>query len=83
MAIGNTIEDNNNIPVDASSAIFTVKDISPPKVTFSPGDLATNVAINRNMSISFNEMVRKVDNGSLTDDNVDYVVILRNNDNNK
>ena len=79
-AIGNTIEDNNNIPVDASSAIFSVKDISPPTVTFSPANLATSVAINRNMSIAFNEMVRKVDNGTLTDDNVDYVVILRNND---
>ena len=81
VAIGNTIEDNNNIPVDASSAIFAVKDISPPTVTFSPGDLATKVAINRNMSITFNEMVRKADNGALTDDNIDYAVILRNNNN--
>ena len=81
VAIGNTIEDNNNIPVEASSAIFSVKDISPPTVTFSPADLATKVAINRNMSITFNEMVRKTDNGALTDNNIDYAVILRNNNN--
>ena len=80
VSIGNTIEDNNNIFVEASSAIFSVKDISPPTVTFSPASLATSVAINRNMSITFNEMVRKVDSGTLTDDNVDYVVTLRNND---
>ncbi|MGY8815947.1 MAG: Ig-like domain-containing protein, partial [Gammaproteobacteria bacterium] len=59
VSIGNTIEDNNNIFVEASSAIFSVKDISPPTVTFSPASLATSVAINRNMSITFNEMVRK------------------------
>ena len=80
VAIGSTIEDSNNIFVDPSSAIFSVKDISPPTLTFSPADLATSVAINRNMSITFNEMIRKVDNNSLTDNNVDYVVILRNND---
>lgn len=52
-------------------------DTSTPIATFNPSHNSTNVAINTQPTISFNEDVRLVNNSPITDTNVDALVELR------
>jgi hypothetical protein len=48
-----------------------------PTVTFSPFNGATGVAINNNITITFSEAVRNIDNTVLTDSNIDSLITLK------
>jgi hypothetical protein len=50
-----------------TSSGFTPADLTAPTVTFSPTDNATGVEISDNITISFNEAVRNIDDSVLTD----------------
>ena len=52
-------------------------DTTDPVVTIVPTDVATNVALDVNPTISFNEAVRLVNNDAIDNTNVDAVVELR------
>jgi hypothetical protein len=52
-------------------------DTNEPVVTIAPADEATNVAIDANMTISFNEDVRLLNNDAIDDTNVDAIVEVR------
>lgn len=53
---------------------------NPTIESFSPADGARNVALNANIVITFAEMMRNIDNSSLTNANVDNLIILRKDD---
>jgi len=54
-------------------------DTLAPVVTFSPANASTNVATNSNLTLSFNENIRLVDNSVIDNTNVDALVELRLN----
>ena len=82
MAIGTTVEDDANNAISASSATFTAREIgstdtTAPTITFSPADSATAVAIDSNITLTFDEAIRNTDNSELTDSNVDSLITLK------
>lgn len=52
-------------------------DTTPPLASFNPTHNSTNVAINTQPTISFNENVRLIDNSPITNTNVDALVEVR------
>ena len=49
-------------------------DSTAPTVSFNPANGTAGVAVNANITISFNEAVRKIDNTMLTDSNIDNLI---------
>ena len=54
-------------------------DSTVPTVTFSPANGANGVAISGNITITFSEAVRKIDNTMLTDNDIDDHITLKYN----
>ena len=77
VAIGNTVENDCNTALSASSATFTAADTAGPTITWSPANSATGVAIDSNITLTFNEAVRNIDDTALTDSNVDSLITLK------
>jgi len=79
-AIGATVEDASDNAIAASSITFISTDTESPGITWSPVDGSTDIAVDTVVLLSFNEQVRHSDNTSLTNDNVDALITLKNND---
>ncbi len=62
-----------------TSSGFTPADLTAPTVTFSPTDNATGVEISDNITISFNEAVRNIDDSVLTDSDLGSLITLKLN----
>ncbi len=63
-----------------TSSGFTPADLTAPTVTFSPTDNATGVVeISYNITISFNEAVRNIDDSVLTDSDLGSLITLKLN----
>ncbi|MCP3681343.1 MAG: hypothetical protein GY861_01510, partial [bacterium] len=77
VAIGATVEDDDDISITASNATFTAADITSPTVIFSPLDSATGVSVDSNITITFDEAVRNTDDSALTDSNIDALITLK------
>ncbi len=54
-------------------------DTTTPTATFSPPNGATGIAVNENITITFSEAVRNIDNTVLTDSNIDSHITLKLN----
>ncbi|MFL2792026.1 MAG: Ig-like domain-containing protein, partial [Paracoccaceae bacterium] len=78
-AIGATVEDVSNNAIAPSSITFTAADSTPPNLEFTPVNSATGVAVNSDITISFDEVIRNLDDSSLTDSNVDSLITLKTN----
>jgi hypothetical protein len=79
-AIGATVEDLYDNPSTASNTTFTIADILKPTITFSPSDGSQGVEVSSNITITFNEAVRHLDNTALSDLNVDALIALKDTD---
>ncbi|MDF1617943.1 S-layer homology domain-containing protein [Petrocella sp. FN5] len=55
------------------------QDLVPPKPTFSPVNNATNIAVTSNITISFDEAIRLVNNSAVTNSNITSFIELREN----
>ncbi|WP_435087671.1 Ig-like domain-containing protein [Candidatus Pelagibacter bacterium nBUS_29] len=77
VAIGTTVEDSSDNAITAQSITFTAADSTPPTVTFSPADSETGIAVNSDITIAFDEVVRNINNTSLTDANVGSLITLK------
>ena len=77
VAIGNTVENTCGTALSAASVTFTVADTVGPTDTWSPANSATGVAIDSNITLTFNEAVRNIDDTALTDSNVDTLITLK------
>ena len=77
VAIGATVEDSSDNAITASDIIFTAADSTPPTLTFSPADAETGIAVNSDITIAFDELVRNIDDTSITDANVDSLITLK------
>ena len=80
VAIGATVEDYFDNAITATSATFTAADSTPPTLEFDPEDTDSNVPVNKTMTITFNEKVRKIDDTVLNDTNVDSLITLKDSD---
>ena len=80
VAIGTTVEDAFNNAVSAVSSVFTIIDNAVPTFTFNPVDSDTNVIVSSNIIITFNELIRNINNSTLTDSNVDNLITLKDAD---
>ena len=78
VAIGATVEDSSDNAISASNITFTVAaPTSPPSLTFSPSDNGTDVAVDTNITITFDKAIRHIDNTDITDTNVDSLITLK------
>ena len=80
VAIGTAVEDAFNNAVSAISSVFTIIDNAVPTFTFNPVDSDTNVIVSSNITITFNELIRNINNSTLTDSNVDNLITLKDAD---
>tara|TARA_B110000090_G_scaffold51490_1_gene58765 strand:- start:1702 stop:6021 length:4320 start_codon:yes stop_codon:yes gene_type:complete len=80
VAIGTTVEDAFNNAISAVSSVFTIIDNAVPTFTFNPVDSDTNVIVSSNITITFNELIRNINNSTLTDSNVDNLITLKDAD---
>lgn len=62
---------------DTTTLNFTTVDTAAPTATFSPLNGATDVAVDANITITFNEAIRLVNDSALTDSNVDALITLK------
>lgn len=74
---GGTVGNNrfDNFTVDGNSVGGT--DISAPNVAFLPANASTNIAINVNPTVTFNENVRLINDSAITNSNVASLIELR------
>ncbi|MFL2798269.1 MAG: Ig-like domain-containing protein [Paracoccaceae bacterium] len=77
VAIGTTVENSCETTISAASATFTVADTAGPTETWSPANSATEIAVDSNITLTFNEAVRNIDDTVLTDTNVDSLITLK------
>ena len=80
VAIGATVEDAFDNSTTAASSSFTIIDNAVPIFTFNPADLDTDVVVSSNIIITFNELIRNINNSTLTDSNVDSLITLKDED---
>lgn len=73
----NPVEDGGNNAIVASNITFTTGDTQPPSLTFNPLNLATNVSVVGNITITFNEPIRKLDDTPITSGDLNTLVELK------
>jgi hypothetical protein len=66
--------------LSGASADNVTIDLTAPTVTFSPTDNATGVAISVNITFTFGEAVRNIDNTELTDSDLGNLITLKLDD---
>ena len=65
---------NNNIAAEQFNWFY---DIQGPTIIFNPVNGSTGIALNSNITIEFSEPIRHLDNGEITDANVDALIRLK------
>ncbi len=66
----NVIETYSAMPVAATTITFMTIDVTAPVVTFTPSNATTGVPINSIVTVSFDELIRNIDNSEITNDNL-------------
>jgi len=79
VAIGTTVEDSYNNAITAAEAIFTTGDSLPPTVKID-AVITASIATDSNITFTFSEAVRNLDDTELTDLNVGSLITLKNTD---
>ncbi|MDP6755858.1 MAG: Ig-like domain-containing protein, partial [Candidatus Marinimicrobia bacterium] len=82
ITIGASVEDYSDNATAAVSAIFSTIDNVAPAVTITPSDGATGVVVDANITIGFNEPVRKLNDAEISNTNVDGLIVLKNTSSN-
>jgi methionine-rich copper-binding protein CopC len=72
------VEDANDDATIATNITFTAADIATT-ITFNPADNAVDVSRTNDLTISFNEAIRNLDNSTITNTNVDNLITLKLN----
>ncbi len=62
------VEDSNDnlINPDPASITFTTGDTQPPTLTFNPANSATGISVSANLTITFSEPIRNIDNSAIS-----------------
>ena len=81
VAIGATVEDSYGNAISAASATFTAADKLPPTVSID-AVITPSIAVNSDITFTFSEAVRNLDDTLLTDSNVGSLMTLKDTDEN-
>ena len=73
------VEDQSDNSTSVTYISFTARDSDPPILTFFPSNGAVNVLRNSDITISFDEPIRNIDDSPVTDANVDSLITLKQN----
>jgi methionine-rich copper-binding protein CopC len=79
VAIGATLEDDSDNAISAGEITFVAADSTAPNLDFTPANSDTGIAINSDITIAFDEVIRNTDDSALTDSNVDSLITLKTN----
>ncbi len=73
------VEDSNDnlINPDPTSITFTTGDTQPPSLTFNPANSATGVSVSSNLTITFTEAIRNLDDSPISGANLLTLVNLK------
>lgn len=69
-----------NLTPDPTAITFFVRDYTPPTVTFSPADGATDIATNIPITITFDKPVQNIDNSAITNANLASLLTFKTTD---
>ena len=72
-----SVEDNSNNAMSATSGTFCVVDSTAPVLTFSPADASTMVAEDTDIILTFDEEIRLINDSALNNTNVDSLITLK------
>ena len=78
-AISASLEDSLDHGTSAASATLKMKDVIIPTVTFDPTNGSSDIPGNRNITLTFSEPIRNIDNSEITDSNIDGLIDLKGN----
>ncbi len=70
---------NKTVYTSVSDTTDIIADTTAPTITFAPADGTTDVSIYTNITITFNEAVRNIDNSILENSNFAQMITLREN----
>jgi len=79
VAISASLEDSLDHATSAASATLKMKDVIVPTVTFDPTNGSYDIPGNRNITLTFSESIRNIDNSEITDSNIDGLIVLKGN----
>ena len=79
VAIGATVEDSYNNAISAASATFTTGDSLPPSVVIE-AVITASIATDSDITFTFSEAVRNLDDSELTNANVGSLITLKDTD---
>jgi len=74
------IEDFSDNVMSATSGTFCVVDSTAPTITFSPANRSKKVAEDTDITLTFDEEIRLINDSALNNTNVDDLITLREND---
>jgi|GEM_PF-914981 len=72
---------DNTLNPATASITFTTGDTEPPNAVFNPANGAVGVSLSGNLTITFNEAIRKIDNSAITAADLLTLVELKLTDN--
>jgi hypothetical protein len=79
VAISASLEDSLDHGTSAASATLKMKDVIVPTVTFDPTNGSSDIPGNRNITLTFSEPIRTIDNSEITALNVAGLIVLKGN----
>ena len=71
------VEDQAGNATAATNISFTARDSDPPTVSFFPSNSDVNVLRNSDITISFTEVIRNLNDSPITDANIDSLITLK------
>ena len=77
VAVNNVEDGSNNQIITPQSSTFTTVDGTPPAITTNPANGSTSFSITGDITISFNEPVRRINDTDITDATVDALIELK------
>ncbi|MDP6772373.1 MAG: Ig-like domain-containing protein, partial [Anaerolineales bacterium] len=77
VSISASLEDSLDHGTSAASATLKMKDVISPLVTFYPVHGSQDVAANTNITLTFSEPIRKIDNSEITASSVGGLITLK------
>ena len=77
VAISASVEDESGNAITGANATFVSKDTQGPTYIWNPTSGSTGVPADANVTLTFTELIRKIDDTDLSDTNVDELLTLK------
>ena len=74
------VEDEDGNLIATTSSTFTTADVDPPTVSFDPADGETDVLVDKEITLTFSEPIRNIDDSDITNNNVEALIALKDTD---